>query len=241
MRSSIYPKKAGIYKITCSINGKIYIGKAINIQRRIATHRLNSLCVSGNGYFQRATIKYGWDSFNVEVLEAVDNFDKLKDNDNLLKRESYYIEYYNSTDPNVGYNICKFSNDRTGMSNIPHTPEAKEKMRLAGLGRKHSEKTKEKIRLIKSGLKHSAETKEKIRQGNLNKIVSDETRKKLSESSKGKPKSREAVEKTRQSNLGRKASDETKEKMRKARLKFLSNVENLPDVIRKGCCITYSN
>lgn len=219
MRSSIYPKKAGVYKITCLTNGKIYIGKAINIQRRIAGHKLKSLSVEGNGYFQRATIKYGWDSFKVEVLELVEDFDKLKDNDNLLKRESYYIEYYNSTDPNIGYNICKFSNDRTGMTNIPHTPEAKEKMRLAGLGRKHSEETKEKIRLIKLGLKHSQETKEKIKTGNTGKIITDETRKKLSESSKGKPKSREAVEKTRQANLGRKWSDETREKMRLARLR----------------------
>lgn len=35
----IYPKAAGIYKLTCDNNGKIYIGKSINIRKRLESHK----------------------------------------------------------------------------------------------------------------------------------------------------------------------------------------------------------
>lgn len=222
-RQSKYPDGAGIYKLTCSITNKIYIGKAINIRKRIKNHKCMYRCLNSKGHLQRAIVKYGWDSFTVEILEIVEDFNKFTDNEELLKRESYYIELFDSTNKDIGYNTCKFSTDRTGIP-TKHTEEAKEKMRLAALRRTYSEEEKERLRTINIGRTLSDEHREKIRQGNLGKIVSEETRKKLSESSKGKPKSREAVEKTRQSNLGRKASEETKEKMRNSHKKRLEGV-----------------
>ena len=225
-KQSKYPTNAGIYKITCKLNNKIYIGKTTNIQKRLCRHKLNSMKDKGSNYFQNATIKYGWDSFEVEVLEVVENFDKEKDNNALLERESQYIELYDATDKTKGYNLCKYSNDRTGMRGFKHSEESKEKMRQARIGRIISEEEKERLRTINIGRTLTDEHKNKIRQGNLGKIVSDETRKKLSESSKGKPKSKEAVEKTRQANLGKKVSDETKEKMRQSHFMRLALLKN---------------
>jgi predicted GIY-YIG superfamily endonuclease len=42
-----YPKEAGIYKFVCSVNGKTYIGKAINISLRIAKHKYNGKKLKG--------------------------------------------------------------------------------------------------------------------------------------------------------------------------------------------------
>lgn len=206
-----YPPKAGIYKITCNVNGKLYIGKAVNLQKRLNVHKNCKTSTREKFHFHNAIIKYGWDSFTVEILEIFDNFDKLKDNDYLLEKESYYINLYESTNVNKGYNKCKFSKDTTG---IPLSDEHKEKIRQSKLGKPISEYTKQ--RLIEShlGIPRSEETKEKIRQAHLGKPLSDEHRKRLSESHRGKKMSEENKKKLLEANIGRKLSEENKEKMR---------------------------
>lgn len=211
-----YPKEAGIYKLTCVYNNKIYIGKAVNINKRLGEHK-NCKRV---GYLQNAISKHGWDSFTVEILEIFDNFDKLKDNDTLLEREAYYIGVYDSTDVDKGYNLCKFSRDKTG---LPHSEETKGRMRLKALGRTPTEETKEKLRLANIGKKLSEETKEKMRVrmiGNtyaIGTIHSDETKEKI-KSARNPESSKRTVEKMRQANLGKTRSEETKEKIRQSKL-----------------------
>jgi group I intron endonuclease len=192
-RHSKYTDKAGIYKLTCNVNNKIYIGKSINIRRRFNRHK-DSLRIKHRkrSYFEDAIKKYGWESFKVEILEIVENFDKLKDNHNLLERESYYINMFDATNPNKGYNICKVSTDRTG---IPCSEETKEKLRHANLGKKCSE-----------------ETKRKMRESALN--LSDEKRKRQT----GKHLSEETKQKLREINLGKTLSEEHKEKIRQSHL-----------------------
>jgi predicted GIY-YIG superfamily endonuclease len=34
-----YSDKAGIYKLTCSNNGKVYIGKSVNLYKRLNRHK----------------------------------------------------------------------------------------------------------------------------------------------------------------------------------------------------------
>lgn len=224
-----YPKEAGIYKFTCINNGKVYIGKAININRRITQHKKSKI----GGYFQNAILKHGWDSFNIEVLETFKTFDKNNDGVFLLNREAYYIELYNSTDRDKGYNLCKYSNDNTG---IPHSEKTKEKLRLLRLGKpgnSHSDETREKMRnaklgksrapfseetrkkmsLVRLGRKLSENHVESIKKGRLEKPMSDESRQKLRNYRLGKPLSEETKEKIRQSRLGKSHSQETKEKI----------------------------
>jgi group I intron endonuclease len=224
-RISKYPDSAGVYKLTCSITNKIYIGKAFNIRKRLNNHKCIGRCKNAKYHLARAILKYGWDTFSVEILEIMGDFDKLRDNDNLLKREAYYIELFDSTNRYKGYNMLKFSTDRTGMTTV-HTPEAKEKMRQAALGRKHTEETKEKIRNNKLGLKHSEEHKEKIGVGNRGKFVSDETKQKLRKP-KNYIRSEEHTEKWRKARSGYKHSEETKEKMRLGHLKRKQNIQGL--------------
>lgn len=231
---SKYPKEAGIYKITCNPNNKVYIGKANNIRTRINNHKNFKRKPKGMFHFQYALLKYGWDSFNVEILELVEDFDKLRDNVKLLEREAYYIELFDSTNPERGYNRCKFSTDATG---IPCSEETKIKIGNANRGRIPTEETIKKLRQAHIGHKHSDETKEKMSQKRLGKSVgvgrvhSEETKKKMSESRLGKkhseeskkkmrkPKSEEAKENMRIANLGKTLSEEHKEKLRKPKRK----------------------
>ena len=75
---NIYIRKVidvvGIYKITNKINGKVYIGQSINIERRWQQEKrcaFNENNHSYNSLLSRAFRKYGIDNFNFEVLEEL--------------------------------------------------------------------------------------------------------------------------------------------------------------------------
>ena len=82
--------KSGIYKCTCLVNNRCYIGQAQDLARRkrVHMHELeNDKHI--NSYLQRAWNKYGKDNFAWEVLE-------LCPIDLLNEREIYWIEKYNA-------------------------------------------------------------------------------------------------------------------------------------------------
>lgn len=66
-------KTAGIYQITCTANGKIYIGSSVNIKSRISGHKskLNKGC-HDNKYLQNAWNKYGESSFIFEIINTIE-------------------------------------------------------------------------------------------------------------------------------------------------------------------------
>lgn len=80
-----------IYKITNTLNGKVYIGQTIKtIQKRFTQHKNNS----NKEYFSQIVLykafnKYGIENFICEEIEEVPN-------DKLDEREKYWIEYYDS-------------------------------------------------------------------------------------------------------------------------------------------------
>jgi group I intron endonuclease len=210
-----YTKEAGIYKLTCINNQKIYIGKAVNIHRRINQHRYSSIKSVGNFYFENALIKNGWESFTIEILEIFKDFDKSKDNPFLLERESYYIKLFDSSNVNIGYNTCKFSTDRTGLK---HSEDTKMKMSKSSLGKRASEATKERMSKNRKGRKHSEETKQKISKSSLGKKASEATKEKMRKASPNRIFTEESRERRRTANFGRKFSEESREKMRLAKL-----------------------
>ena len=80
-----------IYKITNTINNKVYIGQTVKtVQKRFTQHKNNS----NKPYFSQIILykafnKYGIENFICEEIEEVDN--SLLD-----ERERYWIEYYDS-------------------------------------------------------------------------------------------------------------------------------------------------
>lgn len=91
------PKFGYIYKITNLINSKIYIGQTIrSLQCRFNQHIYRSGCI----YLHNAIKKYGKENFKIEEIEYIST-------DLLDEREIYWINYYNSTNKDIGYNILK--------------------------------------------------------------------------------------------------------------------------------------
>ena len=88
----------GIYLIQNIIDGKIYIGQAVDIGLRWSSHL--SLLQAGkhpSKYLQEAVDKFGIDNFTFTILcECEEN--------QLDTLEQYYIFCLESTDQRVGYN-----------------------------------------------------------------------------------------------------------------------------------------
>ena len=156
-----------VYKTTCLVNGKIYIGKACG--SRIIKNYLGS-----GTYIKRAINKYGKENFIRTIIDSTDN----RKDQNL--KEIFWINFYGSRNPEVGYNItlggdggsfsslfseetrqkmsesakerCKNSKHNVSMYGKHHTEETKRKMRVSHVGKntwtrgmKHSEDIKQKI------------------------------------------------------------------------------------------------
>ncbi|MCP1159471.1 GIY-YIG nuclease family protein [Bacillus infantis] len=93
-------KEMGIYIIKNNLNEKVYIGSSKEIPTRIRTHirklRKNQ---HQNFHLQNAWNKYGESSFSISTVEII------KDIDNLIEREQYWVDFYNACNDSYGYNL----------------------------------------------------------------------------------------------------------------------------------------
>ena len=190
---------SGIYKITCTVTGKFYIGSAKDIQHRLARHKSDlGRNVHHNILLQRAVNKYGKDMFEFEILEFID------DTESLLKREQYYLDTLNPCDINVGFNLAVEAGSRLG---VPVTEETKAKISKTLTGRKHTEETKLKISEAHKGKKLPEEHYNKWQAGKARYVE------KYGHPLLGKKKSKESIEKWRESIKDYKITEETRAKM----------------------------
>ena len=86
-----------IYRITNTINGKVYIGQTIHPDKRWWEHCQRAKTHYDNYPIHNAINKYGKDKFLFEILEWTMDYDN---------REKELIQYYNSLVPN-GYNVAE--------------------------------------------------------------------------------------------------------------------------------------
>lgn len=191
--------KSGIYYIQNINNGKVYIGSAVYIPIRWRRHRSRLLCGGHcNGHLQAAWDKDGEDSFIFGIVEIVD------DNDILLDREQYWIDYYESSNREKGYNLAPVAGSMLGSK---RTEEQKKKMKNLftkgftpwNKGKKMEGKYKEnhlkamqsderkKTKRKKSdGFKHTDEARRKISEAGKGRVCSDKTKKKMIQIMTGK-------------------------------------------------------
>ena len=187
--------KSGIYIIKNTLNNKVYIGSAVNIDKRFSVHksRLNKNDHHSK-HLQNSWNKYGSYNFTFQILEIV------SDKNRLIEVEQSWIDIFKSYESNNGYNICKIAGSVLGNK---HSDESKLKMSEKKIGKDtwnkgktniYSDETKLKMSEKKIGTKWMVgkkatdEAKEKMRIAKLGKKASIETKLKMSESRIGKEK-----------------------------------------------------
>lgn len=191
-----------VYKYTCIISNKSYIGQTRDLTKRAAAHRKSG---SGCVAFRNAIQKYGWNNFKLEVLAdclTVEQANELE--------QKYIIEHctmaptgYNLTSGGLNRIVSEETRQKISSSNKgklrPKTKEHRNKIAQTLSGRKIPIEIVEKRSLLLKGRKKTAE--------HINKIIVSNT---------GKKRTEETKLRMSQSHLNRKLSEETKQKISKA-------------------------
>jgi len=195
---------AVIYVIRNTQNNKRYVGSTADLAKRWAIHRRQ---LNNNQHhcqhLQYAWNKYGEELFVLEILEHIDNLDAL------IPREQVYIDQfatlrYNSS-PTAGSprGVKRSALTKQKLSDAhkgrPLTPEHRESIRQALLGRTFTKEWLAKIQAAKVGQKRSPETCRHI-----------------SEALRGRKIDPAVVNRIADANRGQKRSPETRQKMRQA-------------------------
>lgn len=94
----------GIYKIENLINGKVYIGQSIEIEKRWQKH----LNAKDDFLIHKALRKYGKKNFSFTILEECSLTD-------LDEKENFWINQYQSLIP-LGYNMIQGGSNGMGLS-----------------------------------------------------------------------------------------------------------------------------
>lgn len=171
--------KSGIYTITNTVNNKIYVGCAVDINSRwddhISTLKRN---VHKNTYLQREWNKYGENTFLFEVLEYWQE-------EYLCTMEHYWATLLCAHNRKCGYNI----RPTHPYGYLRHAKETKIKIGTTSRGRVSKNKGKKWTQEEISKWKWKKGSKEEAYKRSL------ETIQKISEAKKGKKQSKESIEK----------------------------------------------
>lgn len=149
-----------IYKCTYLKNNKIYIGASKNL------NEIDTYLGSSRHWIKEVDPYHNKDQIKKEILEYVDSQEQL------YEREEYWIGFYNSTNPEIGYNLAKGGRHAFVVS------EESKKIRD-----QHDSETMKKLMKDPNRRKQISESLKQYRQENG---VSEEHRRKISESLKGR-------------------------------------------------------
>jgi len=143
---------SGIYKIMCTSTGKIYVGQSVNMKSRFSVHLADlKRGKHGNPYMKRAYEKHGKEAFSFSVIEYCES-------EFLHEREFFWINYYDSGNPEKGFNILKDPDHGKSMVSMWLDPEFKKKMSIKHKKRWENPEFREKnLKGIRENLKEQKE------------------------------------------------------------------------------------
>lgn len=164
--------RSGVYIITNTMNGKVYVGSAVSVRGRLQFHRsCLRRCKHENHHLQRAWNKYGEKKFRLETIEECSL-------SILREREQYWMDTLGAADSATGYNINPVAGGG-GMEGRKHTEASRKKMSasrkgqdtsaataaaaLVTLGKTRPAEVRAKISASGRGKKRSQQTKDRIR------------------------------------------------------------------------------
>jgi len=187
--------KSGIYKYQNIIDGKLYIGSAVDFIDRWNVHKYalkNQKHHSSR--LQNAVNKYGIENFEFKILEEVEPIKKK-----LLEREQYYLDFYKSYEEDKGYNIARAT-------------------RSPMFGRNHTKETRNHLSKVRKGEIHSLEHNLKVSRALKGKMPTQTHMEKLWTGTRGRKQSISEIEKRRSSLTGLKRSKEAIKNLSNAHL-----------------------
>lgn len=176
--------KSGIYQIRNLVTDKLYIGSAINLNKRWREHRHHLI----NNKHKSKHLQLSWNKHGEQyfVFEVIEECEPSK----LIEREQYWLDKTKSYEKQNGYNTNKIANSMLGFK---HSKEniLKFKQRKASIkfleGRQRykergvSQETRNKISKIHKGRIASDKTKKMASKIHKGKITSEETKNKIRE------------------------------------------------------------
>src|SRR3990167_30376 len=203
--------EGGIYKIINTVNGKQYVGSAVNlIQRKWKHWSALKRGKHDNSYLQRAWNKYGEVAFEFRIVGMCPS-------EKLIELEQEVMDHLKPE-----YNLSPTAGSQLGFK---HNEETCHKISEALIGRVASAETKRKISEALMGNTNSVgcipskETRRKIseaKMGNTNslgRVPSMETRRKLSEARRRRQISKETGRKISKAKMGHVVTEETRQKI----------------------------
>jgi group I intron endonuclease len=201
---------SGIYVIRNTVNGKVYVGSAVDLTTRWGQHRyLLDKRTHHCRYLQHAWTKHGAIAFVFEVIETI------QETKGLIAREQVHLD--DAFASGLAYNISRTAGSVLG---VKHTEETRMKVSAAGKGRVYSLERNAKISASRKGKKRAPfSLAARINMGLASKgrTKSPETRAKSSAALKGIKRPAELMAKLRALNTGRKHSAQSRANMSAAR------------------------
>jgi group I intron endonuclease len=148
----------GIYEIRHVASGRVYVGSAVDIERRWRSHQHDLR--RGRHHAKRLQAAWTQDgaaTFIFGILEVVQN------KHDLLSREQRWIDELNAAYSTVGFNCSQVAGSPLG---IIRSKATRAKVAAAQVGRITSAETRAKMSAALKGHKTTAETRAKIGAGN---------------------------------------------------------------------------
>lgn len=145
---------SGIYMIEHVASGRKYIGKSVDVERRLRRHFSPAEVRRSPAHIHRAIAMYGREAFSCSVVE------ECSDDASARHRETHWIRTLGTRTP-AGFNLTDGGDGATGARFI-RSPEYRAKMRAAKLGGSHSAETRAKMSAAHMGRSKSPETREKM-------------------------------------------------------------------------------
>jgi group I intron endonuclease len=139
-----------IYRIRNLADGKVYIGQAVNFEKRKSRHlwelRSNR---HKNEHLQRAWLAHGEQNFVFEILESD------VPNTMLVEAEQRHIDDHSSSDWSKGYNKAPVAGSNIGLK---YSEASRLKMSAAQKGRTFTDEARKRIAATLTGKVQSSET-----------------------------------------------------------------------------------